>query len=99
MLRIGELKSEIEKFYYSNNPTFSELLFKFIEDKNLDKVECYKKALANRRLFSKIISNKNYKPLKLTVIKFIFALELNEDESEYLQKQQALVYILVILMK
>lgn len=63
--------------------SFSETLFKMIDEKNLKDTDVYKKANIDRRLFSKI-RNKNYHPRKNTIIKFIFALELDLNEADEL---------------
>lgn len=70
----------VNLFIDAKNLTFVEKLLLHIQQKNLTEPAVYKAAQIDRRLFSKIISNKNYQPSKDTAIALAFALKLSLDD-------------------
>lgn len=76
---------DLEDFIEANQHSpFQEILFQYIDENNLKDNEVYKAAHIDRRLFSKIRCDKNYKPSKSTVISLGLALKLNKDNIKKL---------------
>lgn len=61
---------------------FSETLLDLIDRTGKKDSEIYKKANVDRKLFSKIRNNADYRPSKATAIAFAIALELSMDETD-----------------
>ncbi|RDU36004.1 hypothetical protein DRW41_15560 [Neobacillus piezotolerans] len=73
---------EIDEFIKEKRqPVLREVLFSFIDRKGATDAEIYKKAQVDRRHFSKIRSNTDYRPGKNTVIALALALELDKKET------------------
>ncbi|GAA0338447.1 hypothetical protein GCM10008967_30910 [Bacillus carboniphilus] len=77
--------SELEDFIKKHRqPTLQEVLFGFIDQTENTDAEIYKKAGLDRKHFSKIRSNPNYRPKKNTIIALALALELDLEDTEEL---------------
>jgi len=86
---LRELKTplHLEDLVGNLDEAFSETLLRLIDRKGKTDVEVYKKANLDRRLFSKIRSNKGYMPSKRTILALAIALELSLDETNDLLKR------------
>lgn len=64
-------------------PTFSEFILEGIQKRGLSPKEFYLTAKMDRKLFSAIKTNKDYKPKKETAVACCFALGLSIDDAEW----------------
>jgi hypothetical protein len=67
-----------------NKETFSVMLNRFREERKLEAPELYKAADIDRKLYSRIMGERDYKPSKNTVISFGLALKLSDSDMDAL---------------
>ena len=79
---VDSTPGELEDLLNDTDAGFSETLLKLIDKTGKKDSDIYKKANVDRKLFSKIRNNPDYKPSKATAIAFAIALELNLEETK-----------------
>lgn len=74
--------AKLDDLVFELDAGFSETLLKLIDRTGKKDSEIYKKANVDRKLFSKIRNNPDYRPSKATALAFAIALELDLEETK-----------------
>ena len=85
--------STLEDFIESHDgASFSDLLFRFIRESGMTEVAVYKAAGITAQHFSKIRSDRNYRPTKETVLALAIALHLDLPSTKDLLRAGGLAF-------
>ena len=74
----------LDEYLKESDKGFRDMLFELIDKSGMSDVECYKRANVDKRVFSKLKSNKGYKPSKQTAVAFAISLRLDLEQTQEL---------------
>lgn len=77
---MGSLADALDRI----DESFAATVLRKIDEKGMTDPECYKKANLDRKLFSKLRKDANYRPKKRTALALAIALELSLEETKTL---------------
>lgn len=79
---IEEMEQRLAERMAHMSDTFSQYLLYLIRTKGMENADVYKRAIVDKKVFSKIKNNPAYHPQKLTALCLCIGAELNLDESK-----------------
>lgn len=77
-------ESKLEERIKHISDTFSQYLMYLIREKKMENAEVYKRAIVDKKIFSKIKNNADYHPQKITALCLCVGAKLNLDEAKEL---------------
>lgn len=80
----AQMGSSLEEYLRNAERTFSEALLDLLRERDGKGSEVYKRAEISKQLFSKILSNRDYKPTKDTAIQLAIGLQLDLVQTQKL---------------
>ena len=78
---IEELEEKLRERIAHMSDTFPQYLLYLISERGMENAEVYKRAIVDKKVFSKIKNNPDYHPQKLTALRLCIGAKLNLDET------------------
>lgn len=78
----GRHESRLNERMKHLSDTFSQYLMYLIREKGMENAEVWKRAIVDKKVFSKMKNNPNYHPQKLTALCLCVGAQLNLDEAK-----------------
>ena len=78
---VEEMERKLSERMEHMSDTFQQYLFYLIKRKGMGNAEVYKRAIVDKKVFSKIKNNPDYHPMKLTALCLCIGAKLNMDET------------------
>ena len=85
--KCSEPEPDIARLIRNRDESFQQMLFREIDSRGMTDVECYRRAHMDRKTFSKIRSDIQYRPKKTTAVSLALALKMTAEEAEDLLKK------------
>ena len=79
---VEEMERKLAERMAHMSDTFPQYLLYLIDEKGMENAEVYKRAIVDKKVFSKIKNNPDYHPQKLTALCLCIGAKLNLDESK-----------------
>lgn len=83
--------SSLDDIFRNRDKTFSEYLLDLLRERDGKDSEVYKRAEVSKQLFSKILSNKDYRPTKNTAVQLAIGLQLDIVQTQKLLEKAGYV--------
>lgn len=77
-----QIEAKLKERMEHMSDTFSQYLLYLIQERNMENADVYKRAIVDKKIFSKLKNNVDYQPQKLTALCLCVGAKLNLDETK-----------------
>lgn len=77
-----QIEKKLKERMEHMSDTFSQYLMYLIQERNMENADVYKRAIVDKKIFSKLKNNIDYQPQKMTALCLCVGAKLNLDETK-----------------